>query len=293
MEVYIWFPTDNIADMNSEQINNFVREINIIVKRIWFEKGTRLLYENNNLEDLMLCLETKGEEEHIGTIDFETLILSTLYTADAQFVRDNKNECIYKLWDFYSQKITNDFPNILKYYVSKLISNSGNKCLFLNFRNAFDYNRSIIPIFKDCSNDNTLPKFVHIVQTNKFTETDQWLIDNGLTRNYNHSDTRHIENHPNYRRGKSPIIGGEGGKTNLENLLPSALCDNFKKDLIAYDEATSRYVWYEYENDNPQNQYHGYHLVKPNTHVQDLEAEKKIPIEVLEIIKYRKEINFQ
>ncbi len=292
MEIFIWLPTDDIDKMDNLQIDDFVAELNILIKRIRFEKNTTLHYKNDNIAELIDLIETHIEIESYGTIDLETLILSVLYDANAHYISEIENNCIYKLWNIDSQTISNNFPTILKNYVDKSIANPTVKYLFLNFRNASNF-RGTIPVFKDNRDDETLPKFVHINQTNKFMDTDEWILKNRIERNYNRDDNRHVENHPDYRRGKSPIIGGEGGKANLKNLLPSALCDNQMKDLIAYDEAAQRYVWYEYEYDNPQNQYHGYHLVKPTTHLQDLDAEKNIPIEVIEIIEYRRKIREQ
>lgn len=180
--------------------------------------------------------------------------------------------------------LRDDFPQTLKYFVDSKIKNDKQACLFLNFFHAFNL-RGSFPIIKDCSNNQDLPSLVHIPQTNQFKDTDGWINENRSTRKYNESDNRHIEAHSNYIKDKSPIIGGQKGKEVLDQLLPEALGHDDRKILFAYDEGAERYIRYEDENAN--NQFHGYHLAKPKTHERDIKAEKLIPEAVKEIIEYR------
>lgn len=53
------------------------------------------------------------------------------------------------------------------------------------------------------------------------------------------------------------------------------------------------YIWFEYENDNPQNQYHGYHLAHHDTEERDLrviEGEGRIPERVKRLLEVRRKL---
>jgi hypothetical protein len=288
MEVFSFFPTggfDNQID-TEEKSNDFIKEIRITINRVRYENTASLYYERENYDEFIEFVNDNAACENYGTLEPAAILDLVLRDAAAQKIETKDNEnCLYRLWNF--GMVTDDFPNTLKYFVDNNIKNDKQKCLFLNFFHAFDF-RGTIPIFKDCQNDENLPRFVHILQTNQFKDTDEWLNENQKTRQYNVSDNRHIEIHGDYREGKSPIIGGQKGKEILDELLSEALGHNDRKILFAYDEQTERYIRYEDENSNEQ--FHGYHLAIPRTHERDTEAEKLIPEDVKEIIEYRKEI---
>jgi len=290
MKIYALFPTNNIDSLIDTQAKNdgLLEEVRLLIYRIYHEKNALLHYDGENLEEFIELLESNSEIEGFGIMDIATVLYLTLQDAKAivqSYTNDEK--CIFKIWDFHSQALSNNYPKILEAYVDEELKENNNKCLFLNYCFAFDI-RGIISIFKDCKNNIRLPRFIHIKQEDSFFGLDNWLINNRVKRNYNKKDNRHVENHPDYRKGKSPIIGGEGGKDQLENLLPFALTDKQGKDLIAYDTTTKCFVWYEFENDNPQNQYHGYHLAIPSSHRRDLEAERNVPEEVAAIFRFRR-----
>lgn len=307
MNIFSWFPTDNIDSLidNQDKTDVFMEEFRMSINRIRYEKETTLYYEQNNRNEFIDWFNLNSEYNGYGIMNMETVVYKLLdekENPDIECLNTSEDNNIYKLWDIDSKVLYDDFPTILKSLVNKKLDHPLENFVFFNFHKAFN-SIEIIPIFKDCRNDTSLPKFVHIKQVNGFLDLDNWLIDNRKTkpkiktktkskktRNYNLDDPRHVESHPRYIRGKSPIIGGENGKLILKNLLPTALCDNQKKDLIAYDEENERYVWYEYEGDNLQYQYHGYHLAIPKTHKRDLKAEKNIPDGVIDIIKYRKKL---
>jgi hypothetical protein len=58
--------------------------------------------------------------------------------------------------------------------------------------------------------------------------------------------------------------------------------------LVNFDSVKKCYIRFEFENDNPQNQYHGYHLVTPKTHEMDTKAVKDIPQRMKDLIEYRR-----
>jgi hypothetical protein len=67
----------------------------------------------------------------------------------------------------------------------------------------------------------------------------------------------------------------------VQNLLNDAFGDQnaeqHSKDLMNFDAQKDRYIWFEYENDNPQNLYHAYHLAIPKTHDEEKNAIERMP----------------
>lgn len=178
-------------------------------------------------------------------------------------------------------------------------NNEWNKHLLINIKDAFEFYQKVIPVFKDCGNADDLPVFIHIAYVSSFEALETWFGQNRTPRKYNIGDNRHIEGHGKYIPPKSPVLGGFGGKQNLADLLKTAVGDQHAQrdheDFMNYDPIYNCYVWFEYEEDNPQNQYHGYHLAIPKVraksekeiHTRDKEAEARIPARVMAILKQR------
>lgn len=306
--IFLYFPNEIENYIHSKtEAECFIESIQYLLDRADCETGAILYYSEKNLDDLIKLLHIKMEIENYGTIDIETAFNSLLCSAEICKEQGNISDCFYGLWDLDSKLIWDlddldsklllkeDFLDILKYASEKILSTElrNDKCLLVNVYNAFLMRRDFIPIFKDCRNnpDNILPKFVHIYYINNFKEMEAWFENNRIERKYNFQDNRHVENHSNYIRGKSPILDGERGKSKLAELLKTAITDqrteeHSAKDLINYDNDKQEYVWFENEGSN--NQYHGYYLVMPTTHEKDRNAINKIPDRVVNILEYRK-----
>ncbi len=274
-----------------------------LIDRADCEKGVELYYEGSNKDQLienLLAMEAFEEIGNFGTIDIETAINTVLQAAGAEnwetnpHFNQNENNCLYRIWDFDSRVLINNFPDVLKEVAEKILS-TNEKCLLLNIEKSFHFHREFIPIFKDCRNSqvNQLPKFVHIQFVMDLQQLENWFLGNRLSRNLNISDMRHQENSPQYIPKKSPLLYDLRNPENhkkLQKLLTSALGDQrTSKDLVNYDSEKDCYIWFEYENDNPQNQYHCYHLVKPQTHEIDTTAEAKIPERIIRILNLLKD----
>lgn len=300
MNIYLLFREDieNIINNESEG-KKIIDNLKIILDRIGCEKDTSVYYDSENknhfIDNLKLLQDMVG---NFGTLDFETSLHILLRELEAEYI-DNTSDNIFKVWNIDNQNLEDDFPNILKTGADKIILNQ-QKAVLMNIDNAFSFNRAFIPILKDNRNDNSivkLPQIAHLFFVNDFENLEKWFEENRKERNYNSTDNRHVVGINGYIQGKAPIIGGQEGKKKLAVLLETALGNitgNFK-DLINWDAENECYVWFEFENHNPQNQYHGYHLVYPPNHQNYLQrntsstGEKKIPEKIKDILKYKQE----
>lgn len=300
MNVYLLFRKDNEKVIDNElEGEKIIQNIKIILNRISCEKDTSVYYDSKNkdnfVDNLKLLQDMVG---NFGTLDFEGTLNTLLRELEADNIDNNSNNNdIFKIWNIDNQSIENDFPDILKIMANKIISNQ-QKAVLINIDNSFSFNRNFIPILKDNRNDDSIPKLpqlVHLFFVNDFENLEKWFEENRQKRNYNFTDNRHVVGINGYIQGKAPIIGGQEGKKNLAILLETALGDikgNFK-DLINWDEENKCYVWFEFENENPQNQYHGYHLVYPPNHQNYPQrntsntGEQKIPEKIKDVLRYK------
>lgn len=319
--LYLHFPTASLKIQSRQEGETLIEQITMLIDRADCEKGAKLYYEESNmdsflskfLDELRLVYEIELGELSLGTLSFEESLLQLLRDATAENWEQKpkcKTEAIYKTWDLNSEQLYADFPVVFKEILERELeteasekNNNENKSktLLINlldmpFSFFYDDTENFVPILKDVRSNNSYPILRHIYFVGSFTALEKWFLDNQTPRSYNTRDFRHIEGHPDYIKGKSPVLGGIGGISHIASLLQTAITDQREaerasKDLINYDEVNNCYVWFETEGDNPQNQYHGYHLVKPNTHIVDNGAVDKIPERVIALLEYRRTIS--
>lgn len=308
--IYIHFPDNIINHISDSQMGiDFIEEFIMTIDLADCEKGSFLRYSKSNFDSFIELLDLIQQESenifgHYSVQEVFSIVLQSAIDFDNNplYILDESN-CYYKQWVSENGESNSIFPNIFKEIVERKnkISSHNEKILMINLFNI-DYATNPIKIIKDCRTNNNTTKIVEFDFIINFNEIDEWFINNRLRRNYNYGDNRHIENTPQSlikSLGKSPLIGGLGGKNNAEYHLKNAIGDkNSSKDFNDLMNCDSNnndfYIWFEYENDNPQNQYHGYHLVSRQTPYQkDLEAEKRIPDRVVKLLEYRKKKNTQ
>lgn len=296
--IYIHFP-DNIINHISESQKgiDFIEEFIMTIDLADCEKGSFLRYSKTNFNTFIEALNLIQEEtENIfGNYSVEevfSIVLQSAIDFDNNPLYDlDESNCYYRQWVSENGEQNSTFPNIFKEMTEQKIkiSSQNDKILMINLFNI-DYATNPIKIIKDCRINKTTEIFKFDFITS-FNEIDEWFIINRLKRNYNHEDNRHIENHPQSlikSHDKCPLIGGLGGKNNAESLLKNAIGDKDEiKDLINFDYLNDFYIWFEFENENPQNQYHGYHLVSRKTPYQKNLEDKR----VAKLLDYRKKKN--
>lgn len=297
--LYILFPQGLDRHINNvDDASTFIKNFQITLIRADCEQGAILYYSSSNkeafVEEAQVLEELLG---FFGILNFEEAINYLLLTANANNWEQNTIHDIEEQYSFYKQWISEnrslgeDVPPTIKEITEKAfrIRNRQNeKSLLLNTLHFFPAKNPISMIKGSNEGD---PLIIPIVFVTNFQELDKWFLDNRQQRNYNMEDNRHIENHPSHKMGKSPLLNGLNGKNHAASLLINAVSDQRDRAyLINFDEGNGCYIRFEYENDNPQNLYHGYHLVKPITHERDLVEENKISNRIMSILEHRKEI---
>jgi hypothetical protein len=111
-------------------------------------------------------------------------------------------------------------------------------------------------------NSSFEPDF-HIQILDGFLSVDKIFTENNSDRILNINDFRHCENHRDYLNIKSPLIGGTGGFQNANSLLPSAIGDiKSGRSILLNIDNKNRGFLIRYEDENFNNQYHAFHIVK-------------------------------
>lgn len=298
ISIYIHFPKniDTLFD-KQEKAFSYLKDFQILIDLADCEKDTELFYckldKDNFIDDIQLLEELLG---NIGVYDFETVINYLFWeNGIKEITEDNKkDDNIYSVYS--NTELGKNIPYIFKEAAKKASIHQSYPTLIINAFNLYSTLNPIHIIVEAKNSQNPKISLIKIPLVTNFIELDKWLQENRAIRNFNNDDTRHIEHSGNHRKDKntkeykSPLLGGFGGRTNAKELLKTAIGDKrINKDLMNYDKVHGAYIWYEYENDNPQNQYHAYHLVKAFSHQIDYDAIEKIPLRVKKILKYRTE----
>lgn len=278
-----------------EDLNVYINEIVNIMDRFDCERAANIYLDSSNAERFFDELDTVLElHDMIGTLTITETVkfllseIQPIYWDRSRSHDEHEEHNFYRQFDSLSRSIIEPCPIYLK-EVSERI--------FLKNEGAVENSVIVNPLGDIAEmgllsvirgSDGQDPIIFNIRVLRNFLEIDDWIFSHIRPRNYNNNDNRHIEKHPDYRKGKSPLLGGLPGKVQAAKLLKDALGAHRERlYLINYDSSRQRFIRFEYEGNNEQNQYHGYHLALPQSHEIDCEAIEQIPSKVLRLLRYR------
>lgn len=298
---YILFPEsldDSLEIDTAKKSIDLIKGFQMTIDLADCEKGSLLYYSKSNKDNFIDNVKAFEElsKLNIGLYDFETFVNTIFNEKDIIAVNEDVSKCKVTTYNSMQGGLDEKPPLIFFEVIKRNESlNQLDKQIVLNLFNCY-FSQNPIMIIIDCTISNSIVKNIEIPFVTNFVDLDNWLIENRIKRNFNENDNRHIENHPQNKiasHNKSPLIGGLGGKQNAENLLKNAIGDKRSAsnslDLMNFDTKNDAYIWYE--NENADNQYHAYHLVKAITHQKDDVAISRVSSRVLKILDYRKRLN--
>ncbi|MBX9807584.1 MAG: hypothetical protein K2X95_07270 [Flavobacteriaceae bacterium] len=122
---------------------------------------------------------------------------------------------------------------------------------FINYRAITIQNEIAIKI-------NNINNHIEILENE--IQLINWFSENRIPKRNFQSIPKHRISDPIQRNGEtiSPLYGNA---ENAEIILKTAIGIN-SKELFGYDESNEMVIVFKFENDTPQNQYHGYHIAK-------------------------------
>lgn len=280
------------------EYEELVGQVTYLLDRADCERGAVLSIEESNATQFVANLEALSQfEEFIGTYSSAEAITLVLQELSVQNWRDKQLHETSEWKKFYrhfspdTKLVSDSCPDVLKETAERIAMNiqqGRDKLLIIDIGNSFPDFDHLSVIRGELGGQ---PQMINISKVNNFIELEKWIYANIPERSYNYSDNRHTEGHPDYIGGKSPILGGIGGKPRLAELLKKAIGDARQRPLLVnYDPENGAYIRYEYENVEHQNRYHGYHLVLPNTHEIDEREIRKLPHRIIKLLNYRLEV---
>ncbi|MCE7060659.1 hypothetical protein [Dyadobacter sp. CY343] len=295
MNFYLHFPEspENITD-TIEQYEEYLREVQNCIDRCDCQIDAVLIADRDNVQTFQEGLNQVSEIlEYIGAYQASEIFDLLLEQSEAKYWNDDpshdtdEDSTFYKLFSSTNRSFVAQYPVIFKELGERCrqnITSFTKSNILLNFAREQSYAPFISLLI---GGQNQKPVLLNIPSIDNFLDLDKWICANMPIRRYNNSDNRHCENHHDYRQGKSPLIGGVGGKAHAALLLKTALGDRRHREyLVNWDSLNNRYIRFESEND-PQNQYHGYHLVARGSHLEDSKAVELIPERIIGILRYR------
>lgn len=240
-----------------EECNTFWKEIEMSIVRIDCEKETQLFYNEQNKNEFIEELESLGELLQIGNFEKDEVLNLLFQDNDVKSGNYSQN-VIYKKWITENEQ-TIDCEEFEKDLVENKIKKVDEDFYILSFNeNTFSKR---IKILRDAK--NACPQIFCFNVYYGFLEIDTLFSEINSNRKLNKEDFRHCEDHSDFRRDKSPLIGGTQGFKNAERFLNSAIGDSRAgKNILINIDTNNQDFYIRYEDENFNNQYHAFHLVK-------------------------------
>nr|WP_295930646.1 hypothetical protein [uncultured Dyadobacter sp.] len=298
MHFYLHFPVEpeNIIS-SDQQFKEFLRELQNCLDRCDCERQSALIADRENVDTFQQNLAHLGEiVDYIAGYQLDELLFLMLDQSNIQYWNGNplhdvhEEHTFYRFFSSQNRSFIDSYPLIFNELAESCKENVATYAklhLLVDFTRSETYSPFVSLVV---GRHEEQPVLINVASTNNFLSLDKWISENMPQRKYNNNDNRHCENHHDYRSDKSPLIGGVGGKAHAASLLKKAIGDWRQRDyLINWDSIHNRYIRFEFEND-PQNQYHGYHLVLRGSYEEDTRAVGLIPARILSLIKYRAEL---
>lgn len=290
LNTFILFPSFNpISDSfrgineitNDEgQLKSFLIQLERILETVGQEKDTDIFYNSEEIKAFLNDLEEDIEELYL--INPAAIINEYLEKVNAINWQNNKKQSSknrYFLLDLKAFSITELEDHSLGEGVAFEKIENNDKCLILNHL-ALQLDSHYISIISEQRGVLVKRVLTNLSVVNSKDELSNWLLENRKKRRFNLSD-KHGENGTlswkNSNNNKVSLL--ECSKEDAQKLLSTAIGDNRidERRLYNYDKKCNKFILFYFEGDNPQNQYHGFHI--------DIEESQKIPKSILQRLK--------
>jgi hypothetical protein len=298
---FVFSPIPNEVVDQQDLADNYIKNMVYMIERADCENTSTIYLSRNNIKEYIEELDILNEIlPFTGILNSTELIALLLQQIEPKYLNeeliqnDQPNSRYYRQLISASRTLTDGPKNLVKDLIEKTITSqsSVNEACFILNPGGGVADEEYITVIRGGSDERPVMATLDIIRD--FTQLEECFYTNSQPRMYNHGDNRHIEGHGSYIPRKSPLIGGQTGKENARNLLSKALGDRKDRQyLVNFDNINNRYIRFEFEGQNPQNQFHGYHLVMPTTHEPDEKAVSQISKRIIKLLEYREYLSKQ
>jgi hypothetical protein len=287
MKKLIAFIDDLNQDYIQEIINNdsntdFLKKIKELVELFYRQKEV-VFYDAESLNEFCDFYQGTLNNEYLTSLrdKLDDILQDALdWRANTQIEKDDN----YFIWN--NQKIQNINNSSLAELTERLSQDNRDKAFALIIpphSNHPYFSKNFILTFKDKIHEaDFIPKFVKIDFAKDKPALEKWIKEYRQPLKMN-KNNKHGENGKGAHKSNKgePVAVLYCSIEKAQELLDSAIGDKREdvKRLFNYDDSQEKFIVFYYEGENPQNQYHGFHLDTEN------EIVRLIPNQILKELK--------
>lgn len=250
----------NLAE-DAVQLEQLLEDLSNLIAFLQTDKDVAVFFDSRDVSGALNHLKELHDDQSRLTNPTTALRLLLRDYPDVQDESQVDHQSSYFSWHYQESRVHPENVSILAEIAERSLASAGAaKFLALTLGDTNHSNAPIIPVFKDSNQDAQLPKFVLIEYVYGLAQAFNWLNKNRRPRKFI-KNPKHGENGLGVRYNKgekvSPLRCSEA---EAHVLLQTAIGDNKTAKLYNFDVAHSQYMEFPFENETPENIYHGYHL---------------------------------
>jgi hypothetical protein len=242
--------------VEEESLFRFLKELSESMEWIYRERNAVSFYSSENIQRFIDNFEDFKDDYLLDPASKIMDILADAYNWHEQ--QEQEQNCAYFIWHGQTAHLV--VNNVISEIAERQKNSPEKSFLLLNFY-AASFTGEKLNILKEVSEDNylsILPTFLHV---DNVTQLLKWLVDNRQKRNFN-LNPKHGENgiaaHNKSRGNDVSLL--LCNRAQAQELLNNAIGDaRHTTELYNFDRRHQKFIIFKFENETPQNQYHGYH----------------------------------
>lgn len=242
--------------VEEESLLCFLKELSESMEWIYRERNAVSFYSSENIQRFIDNFEDFKNDYLFDPASKMMDILSDAYDWHEQ--QEQEQNCAYFIWQGQTAHFV--VNNVLSEIAERQNNSPEKSFLLLNFY-AASFIGEKLSILKERIEDVhlfILPTFLHV---DNVTQLLKWLVDNRQKRNFN-LNPKHGENgvaaHGKSRGNDVSLL--LCNRDQAQELLNKAIGDARETtELYNFDILHQKFIIFKFENETPQNQYHGYH----------------------------------
>lgn len=238
------------------QLQFFLKEFSTSVEWIYREKNTKSFYSAENVQRFLDNFEGFRDDYLFDPASEIGDILSNAYNWQEQ--PEQQKNCTYFIW--HEQTANLVLNHTLSELAERQEKNKEQSFLLFNFHGG-SFQSKKITLLKEIREDNLLLLLSPFDQVNNEQELYEWIVENRQKRNFN-LNPKHGENGVGaHKKNKGDTIDTLlCSRNEAQIFLHKAIGDTRKTtELYYFDTTHQKFIVFKFENETPQNQYHGYH----------------------------------
>ena len=242
--------------VEAESLRDFLKELTDSMEWVYREKNAVSFYSLENVQRFLDNFEDFKDDYLFNPYSRLINILAESYNWEEE--QEQEQHCAYFIWQGQTAHLV--VNHALSEVAERQKSSPEQAFLLFNFR-AASFQSKTITILKEMRENNQLLLLPTFNQVNNEQELYAWLIENRQKRNFN-LNPKHGENGVGAHKGNKgdtvdPLLCS---RNEAQVLLDKAIGDTRRTtELYYFDSQNQKFIVFKFENDTPQNQYHGYH----------------------------------